>query len=260
VEIVRSGVALVGVSYDSEEALREFARARGIEFPLLSDAGSRVITELGLLDRDLEAHHAAFGIKTRDYQQGVAFPAVFVLDESGTVIQRRIRENYRARDGARQLVEAVTGGATLTTPPNARPLESEHVTAKVYTDSDRFVRWERTRLHVELEIDSGWHIYGRPIPNGYTPLTVEIDAEEGLVVGEPEYPRVQPFHVAGLDEQFNVSEGRLRVMTPFAFNVAAETGQRTLTVRISWQACSESECLMPTMNVFRIALREAPPG
>jgi len=176
------------------------------------------------------------------------------------VVQRRIRENYRARDGARQLVEAVTGSATLTAPENAPPLESEHVTARAYTDSDRFVRWERTRLHVELEIDSGWHIYGRPIPKGYTPLSVEIDAEEGLVVGEPEYPRVQPFRVEGLDEEFNVSEGRLRVTTPFAFNVAAETGERTLNVRISWQACSQSECLMPSIRVIRIALPEAPPG
>jgi DsbC/DsbD-like thiol-disulfide interchange protein len=115
-------------------------------------------------------------------------------------------------------------------------------------------------LHVELDIDSGWHIYGRPIPKGYTPLSVEIDAEEGLVVGEPEYPRVQPFLVEGLDEEFNVSAGKLRVMIPFAFNVAAETGARTLTARISWQACSESECLMPTTKVIRIVLSEAPPG
>jgi len=176
------------------------------------------------------------------------------------VVQKRIRENYRARDGARQLVEAVTSKATVPAPENARPLESEHVTARAFTDSDRYVRWERSRLHVELDIDPGWHIYGRPIPNGYTPLSVEIDADEGLVVGETEYPRVQPFHVEGLDEEFNVSEGRLRVITPFAFNVPAETGERTLTVRISWQACSQSECLMPTIKVIRMALPEAPPG
>jgi DsbC/DsbD-like thiol-disulfide interchange protein len=157
-------------------------------------------------------------------------------------------------------VEAATGSAILAAPESALPLQSEHVTARAYTDSDRFVRWERTRLHVELEIDSGWHIYGRPIPKGYTPLTVEIDAEEGLVVGEPEYPRVQPLQVEGLDEQFYVSEGRVRVVTPFAFNVAAETGERTLTVRISWQACSQSECLMPTIKVIRIPLPEAPLG
>ena len=79
-------------------------------------------------------------------------------------------------------------------------------------------------------------------------------------MGEPEYPPVQPFHVEGLDEEFNVLAGRLHVVTPFAFNVAADAAERTLTVRISWQACSDSECLMPTIKVIRIALPEAPPG
>jgi DsbC/DsbD-like thiol-disulfide interchange protein len=114
---------------------------------------------------------------------------------------------HRARDGARQLVEAVTGSARLTSPETAQPLESEHVTARAYTDAARFVRWERTRLNVELEIDSGWHIYGRPIPKRYTPLSVEIDAEESLVMADPGYPPVQPFHVEGLDQEFNVSAG-----------------------------------------------------
>lgn len=258
--MARDGIGLIGVSYDSQDVLRDFAAARGIEFPLLSDEGSRVITEVGLLDQDLEAHHAAFGIKTGDHQQGVAYPAVFVLDESGTVTQKRIQENYRAREGARQLLEAVTGEATLETSGNVRELDAAHVRARAYTDSDRYVRWEKTRLHVELDIDPGWHVYGRPIPKGYTPLLVEIQAEEGLAAGEAEYPPVQPFRVEGLDEEFNVSEGRLHVQLPFAFNVAAETGERTLKVSISWQACSESECLMPAMSEIQVALQEAPPG
>jgi hypothetical protein len=258
--LVRAGVALIGISYDSQEVLRDFAAAKGIEFPLLSDEGSRVITAVGLLDRDLEAHHAAFGIKTSAHQHGVAYPAVFVLDESGTVAQKRIQENYRAREGARQLLEALTLGATLAGSRNQKGLDSPHVKVTAYTDSDYYVRWEKTRLHVEVEIEPGWHVYGRPIPEGYTPLAVEIHADEGLAAGEPEYPPARPFRVEGLDEEFNVYEGRLHLLIPFAVNVAAETGARTLGVSISWQACSESECLVPEMHEMKIVLEEARPG
>lgn len=66
---------------------------------MLADEGSRVITELGLLDRDLAEHHARFGVPTQDHQYGVAYPAIFVLDESGRLVDKRIRENYRAREG-----------------------------------------------------------------------------------------------------------------------------------------------------------------
>jgi DsbC/DsbD-like thiol-disulfide interchange protein len=240
--------------------LRDFTAAKGIDFPLLSDVGSRVITELGLRDEELETHHAGFGIKTSAHQQGVAYPAVFVLDESGTVSQKRIQVNYRAREGTRQLLEAVTHGSTPASSGNLHELDSTHVNVRAYTDSAQYVRWERTRLHVELEIDPGWHVYGRPIPDGYTPLMVEINEEEGLAAGEPEYPPVRPFQVEGLDEEFNVYEGRLHLLIPFAVNVAAETGARTLRVSISWQACSESECLMPAMHLIEIVLEEAPPG
>ena len=251
---------MVAVSYDSQEVLNEFSAARGIEFPLLSDEGSRVITELGLLDRELEAHQAAFGIKTHENQHGVAYPAVFVLDESGTVSQKRIQETYRAREGARQLLEAVTGAGTLETSGNVQEVLAPHVRVRAYTDSDSYVRWERTRLHVELDIDPGWHVYGRPVPKGYTPLLVEIEGQDGLAAGEVEYPPVRPFRVGGLDEEFNVSEGSLHLLLPFALNVAPETGERTLKVSVSWQACSQSECLLPELQVIEISLLEAPPG
>ena len=258
--MVRAGVALIGISYDPQEVLRDFAAAKGIDFPLLSDVGSRVITELGLLDRELEAHHAAFGIKTSSHQQGVAYPAVLVLDESGTVSQKRIQENYRAREGARQLLEAATHGAALARPGNLQEAASSHVKVRAYTDSDHYVRWEKTRLHVEVEIEPGWHVYGRPIPKGYTPLAVDVTPEEGLSAGAPEYPPVRPFRVEGLDDEFNVYEGTLHLLIPFAFNVAAETGARTLKLSISWQACSDSECLVPAMRLIEIVLEEAPPG
>ena len=253
-------MAVFGVSYDSQEVLKEFAAAHGIEFPLLSDQGSRVITELGVLDRDLEAHHAAFGIKTGEHQQGVAYPAVFILDAAGTVTQKRIQENYRAREGARQLLEAATGGAALEEPTNAQLVSAPHVRVRAYTDGPAYVRWEKTRLHVELEVDPGWHVYGRPVPKGYTPLKVEIEAQEGLAAVEPVYPPARPFRVEGLDEDFNVSEGSLRVVLPFALNVPPKTGERTLRVSVSWQACSESECLIPELNVIEIPLQEAPPA
>lgn len=219
-----------------------------------------MITELGLLDTDLEAHHDAFGIKTADHQRGVAYPAVFVIDGDGTITQKRIQANYRAREGARQLLEAATGTAGL--PPQAavQEVSSPHVRVRAYADSTAYVRWERNRLHVELQVDPGWHVYGRPIPEGYTPLLVEIEPQEGLEIGEPSYPPVRPFRVEGLEEDFNVAEGRLEVVVPFAFNVAPETGTRTLEVSVSWQACSESECLMPELKRLEIQLDEAPPG
>jgi hypothetical protein len=239
--------------------LREFATAKGITFPLLADEGSRVITELGLLDRDLADHQARFGVPTQEHQFGVAYPAIFVLDESGHVADKRIRENYRAREGALMLLEGALG-LTLPAGGHEESALGSHVTVSVVSDSPQYVRWQETRLHVVFDVEAGWHVYGRPIPDGYTPVTVEVESIPEVAIGRSEYPPTRPFKVEGLDEDFQVNEARFEILVPFAVNVPPKHGSVDLEVSIRYQACSESECLPPQTLKLGFRLGEAPPA
>ncbi len=239
--------------------LREFAAAKGIIFPLLADQGSRVITELGLLDRDLAEHHARFGVPTEDHQYGVAYPAIFVLDESGRVVDKRISEHYRAREGALKLLEEALG-LTLPAGGHEESRAATHVTVSAVTDSDVYVRWQETRLRVVFAVAHGWHVYGRPIPDGYTPVTVKVETIPEVAVGPPEYPPTRPFRVEGIDEEFQVNEGRFEIRVPFAVNVPPGQGSVDLEISVRWQACSESECLPPQALKLDLRLEEAPPA
>ena len=239
--------------------LREFATAKGITFALLADEGSRVITELGLLDRDLAEHHASFGVPTKDNQYGVAYPAIFVVDESGRVVDKRIRENYRAREGAQKMLEEALG-LTLPAGGPGESTSASHVTVSAVTDSDRYVRWQETRLHLVLDVGAGWHVYGRPIPDGYTPVTVEIATVPEVSVGAPEYPPSRAFRVEGLDEQFQVYDGRFDIQVPFAVNVPPDFGGIDVELSVRYQACSQSECLPPQALKLRLHLDGATPA
>jgi hypothetical protein len=255
-ELDRRGIGIVGVSYDAPDVLRDFASAKGIGFPLLADVGSRVITELGLLDRDVEAHHTEFGIPTQEHQHGVAYPAVFVLDEAGRVVDKRIRESYRVREGSLALVGAALG---VTLPPAGSPraVTENHVAVEVVADADHYVRWQEMRLHVRFDVEPGWHVYGSPIPTGYTPITVEVDSVSDVVVGRAEAPPNRPFRIQGLDEEFQVHEGRFEVLVPIAVRAAAGTGRVELGVAVRYQACSDAECLPPRSLRIDLTLDEA---
>ncbi len=239
--------------------LREFAAAKGITFPLLADEGSRVITELGLLDRDLAEHHARFGVPTQENQYGVAYPAIFVLDESGRVIDKRIRENYRAREGALKLLEEAL---TLTLPAGGheKSAAANQVTVTAVADSDLYVRWQETRLHIVFDVATGWHVYGSPVPDGYTPVTVEVESIPEVTFGPPEYPPPHPFNVEDLEEEFQVNEGRFEIRVPFAVNVPPGQSGVDLEISVRYQACSESECLPPQALKLDLRLDEAPPA
>ncbi len=237
--------------------LREFAQTKGIAFPLLSDQGSRVITELGLLDRDLAAHHAAFNVPTGDPQWGVAYPAVFVLDEGGRVAQKRIQEHYRAREGAVQLLEDALGVGAASH-GQTQTASTPRVRVSVFADSDSYVRWQNTRLHVVLDVDSGWHVYGRPAPTGYTPMTLAIEPQSGLQVGEPLYPPARLLKIESLADQFFVYEGRVHVTIPIAINVLAGHGDVMVRITIRYQACNDVECVPPSEAELEIPLQETP--
>jgi len=77
----RNNIAVFGISYDPVDVLTRFAGAHGVTFPLLSDEGSKVIRELGMLDEQVYEHHAAFDVTAR---RSAAKPAAWRSGPSST--------------------------------------------------------------------------------------------------------------------------------------------------------------------------------
>lgn len=251
---------MFGITYDSQAELKAFAQKHAIDYPLLSDEGSRVIRELGILDEDLEAHHARFGVPTRAEQHGVAYPMTFVLDASGRVQRKIVEEHYRSRYGGSWLLEELAGvRAGANAQNDEAPTRSAGiVSARAWLDSSRYFAYQRLGLHLELTIEDGWHVYGPVVPAGYTGLQIEAMSEPpGVVLGTPRWPETRPFRVAGLDEEFAVYEGTLAVTVPVDFSINRGSGPVRLEIVLRFQACSERECLPPTSLALTLTVPEA---
>jgi len=235
-------IAVFAISYDSPAVLGAFAEKYGIRYPLLADEGSVAIRRLGMLNERVAEHHAFYGVPMRDDVYGVPYPGVFVLDEQGTVVERRFEDSYRVRETAVGLLEAAFGEISGSHGTEARAA-GDGVTARAYLDSPTYRVMQRLRLTVELQVGPGLHVYGQPIPDGYTPLTVEVAPIDGLVVGVTEAPAPTPLQVAGLDERFVVYDGAVKLTVPLTFGQAA--GDLTLEVVVRYQACSATDCQPP---------------
>lgn len=229
--------------------LADFATKHAIAFPLLTDEGSIQITALGMLDRHLDEHHAAFGITTRDDQRGVAYPMTFVLDTNGRVESKFAETNYRTRNGAQWLLRLLTG-ESVASAGIAESAKGDVVTAVVRLDAASYFAYQRLGLHVRLETEPGWHIYGPTAPDGYTPVSIQLaDAPVGLGLGEIRWPPTKPFRIEGLSERFEVYEGALEVDVPIHFVINRGSGNARFDVRIEYQACSATECHPPSALV-----------
>lgn len=258
-ELTRAGYAVFEVSYDPPDAVRAFAESHRIDFPLLSDVGSRVIRELGILDDELEAHHAVFGVPTRPEQLGVPYPMTFIIDRSGRVERKLVEDNYRLRYGGHWLLQELLVGAepvarveTRTTGPLAI------VSGRAWLDSPTYFAYQRLGLHLELAIEASWHVYGPAVPPGYTPLSISIrSAPEGVTPGRPTWPPATPFRIQGLAEEFLVYDGTIEVLVPLEFTLPRNSGVVRVEISVTFQTCNATECLPPKAISLSLDVPEA---
>ena len=238
-------IALYAISYDRPDVLADFAQRHHITYPLLADQGGGLIRELGILNEEAAERVA-----------GIPHPGVMVLDTDGMVTEKHFYESYRERDTGAGLLEHVFGIAAAHNGPRVH-VASDVVQAQAEFDASSYAWGQRLWLTVSLTIAEGYHVYGHPIPAGYVPLEIKLDLPERVTSGPPHFPTPEPFHVEGLDEQFQVFGGEIRVAMPITF-MTVDAGTLDVGGHITLQACTATECLTPDSLSFKLQLPEDP--
>jgi hypothetical protein len=231
-----AGIKLFTISYDSVEVLDEFAKVYGIQFPMLADVGSEVIRRYGIMStliRPDEVEH-----------YGIPYPGTYIVDSSGIVTHKFFHREYQVRETAPTILKS---GFHLPVDPSRfvhTESDADGVTVAGEVAGTVLHNRQTTNLYVTLKMAEGLHVYGPTAPEGYTPTTVSVEATEGLNIGEPAFPPTTPFSIAGLPEEFQVMDGEATIVIPVQSRIR-ETGQATINVSVRFQACTDSECLLP---------------
>lgn len=226
--------------------LAAFAATHGIAFSLLSDEGSAVIRALGLVNEQVQADHAAYGIAASPRHVGLPFPGAFALDAAGVVREKRFHDSYRVRDTGGGLIARTLGIQSPAPEPGGVDGDGQPVGVRAWLDSPTYTWFQRLHLNVEIETRAGWHVYGRPVPAGMIPLGVEIAPIAGMEIGAVDEPAPNRFAMAGLDEAPWAHEGRVRIVVPLTFTAPPGAGEHRIAVTVSYQACSDRACLPPS--------------
>ena len=206
---------------------------------------ARSFRQLGLLNEEAAERVA-----------GIPHPGVFVLDEPALIVEKHFYDSYRERDTGTGLLEHTLGIQLAAHGPEASGA-ADVVRVRAWVDAPVYTWGQRLWLTVELTVAPGYHVYGEPIPDGYVPLSVTVAPLDRVVVGEPRFPQAEPFRLDGLDEQFWVYAGTVRLSLPVTFMVV-DAGEQRVSLRVAFQACSDRDCLLPTEVDLELRLPEAP--
>lgn len=110
---------------------------------------------------------------------------------------------------------------------------------------------------LRIHVANGWHIFSpNPLVDGVRPSAIQLSGASGITVGTVSMPAPQKVHVQALDKDANVYENT--VTAKISLKAAPGTsGVKVLSGTLSYQACSDSRCLLPTKVPFTVSVTVA---
>jgi hypothetical protein len=246
---------VAAITYDSREILRNFAATYKLDYPLLSDAGSKVIHAFGIFNTNIPADHPMM--------YGIPWPGDFLIASDGTVRDKLFLPNYEYRPSASQvLLRHFNDGVG-----NSVQIKSDTLEAVVTLSADRCFPGQEIGLALDLRVKSGWHVYGKPVPGNYQATALELQSP---LIGEQslELPAPQLLHLKALNETLPVYSGEVRAigkvgikwsppmpapfLKPLGEMIAPAPYKINGTLR--FQACSDAVCETPQAIAFELPL------
>lgn len=227
------------MSYDSPAVLRSFAERKGIHFPLLSDPGSKIIRELGILNETIEKGNPYFGIP---------HPGTFILDGNGVIIAKYFEEDYRERYTATDILMHQYGGA-----PAGEKTEVEGKQLKLTVSSSNSVVTvgQRVPLALDIELKPNMHVYA-PGVEGYIPIDWQMKPSEATASHDVKYPKSEMLNLPAIDETVPAYTGRFRLTRDITIASADKvkplldsSGRFTVEGTLRYQACDDRVCYVP---------------
>jgi hypothetical protein len=222
---------------------------------LLSDIDSQVIQQYEILNTDVSSDDA--------FLYGIPYPGVYVADESGRIIAKFFHDTYKKRDSPEILIDAALGKIVLddNAPRAAGGDEEVAVSATIHGGKGSIRQGIIRKLVVRFELAEGLHLYSEPVPEGMIATQVSVQGPPGFTALEPILPPTKKLHLAGMDVDLEVWSDTFDIAVPFYAKgeLASETRpldaeDAEIEVQVRYQACTDSECLLPKTETFKLQL------
>lgn len=99
-------------------------------------------------------------------------------------------------------------------------------------------------VSADFVVPPGWHIYGEPLPEGYTPTAIKM---QGDAIAEQSFSFPKPAMVtfAGLGETMPVYKDTVRAEGKLRLRPDLKPGSYDVVARVELQECDDKICKMP---------------
>jgi len=237
-ELRQKGLGLAVMTYDSPAVLADFARRRGITFPLLSDTGSATIKAYGLLNTTVDPTSTNYGIP---------FPGTFIVNREGVVTARFFEDAYQERN--------TVAGILLKLGDSSHPIDAERLITDrlemtTYVSDQVVAPGTLFSIVADVTPRSGIHVYA-PGAHSYKVVALRLTPQPFMNVRPLRYPPSDIYVFKPLNERVEVFQRRFRLIQDVAFDSSPEARAAlasmdtvTITGTLDYQACDDKTCFL----------------
>lgn len=228
------------MSYDSREVLKSFADRKQIKFPMLSDPGSKIIREYGILNETVE--------KSNTQIYGIPYPGTYVLDSNGVVIAKYFEDDYKERDTVSSILVRQFGispqGPRTTQQSKQLSLSSSASTATAATGA-------HVALVLEIDLKPKMHVYAPGVEH-YIAIDWQMEQADAAKAQPATWPKPEVLRLDAINETVPVYRDHFRAVRDIVFGpdaklkaLANEKGEITVKGTLRYQACDDRMCYIP---------------
>jgi DsbC/DsbD-like thiol-disulfide interchange protein len=228
---------VIGISYDSIEDLKSFSEKHQISYPLLSDVGSKVIKKYGILN-------------TND-DSGIPNPGIYIIDKNLKVLSKQFEKPYTARPTAESVL-AIHLKEEIQS--NIHQFRTSYMTGSIAISDTLAYTGQVLAITIKFKLDENWHIYGKPIPDGYIPLTIDFEPNPNISLDSFEFPNTTKITLESINETFSILPGEFTLKSFLRIDKRPQFGSYLLNISIKFQACDNKICMPPEEIKFQFPL------
>jgi hypothetical protein len=241
---------LAAISYDSPAILKNFAVRKGITFPLLSDSGSKIIRDFGILN--VQAPPGPFF--------GIPYPGTFILDRNGVVVQKYFEDDYKQRYTASDILAKQYNAPVAVTSNDAAArstIQAKHLRLSASAGLSAVHVGQRIALVLDIDLPRDVHVYA-PGVQGYIPIDFTITASDAVKPLPAVYPASKTMHLKAINETVPVYTGQFRILREVTMGSSLPEGELTIEGSFRYQACDSRECFIPETVPLKWVLKVEP--
>jgi hypothetical protein len=212
---------------------------------MLSDKGSKVIREFGILNTNIPLDHPFYG---------VPFPGEYLIAPGGVIRSKFFLPEYNTRVASSEILMQESGSA-----PNAASmvLKSGELRVTIAISANHAAPGQEIGLRADFMLAPGWHVYGSPLPVTYKSTTLAFD-ESTIAKSVIEFPRAEKVTFESLNETLPVYTGSFAAKGALLLKSQLKPGEQQIKGVLGFQECNDSICKIPQTVNFEIPFRIDP--